>query len=78
MAELRSLGDAYYNGGRYERGRGAVPRAAAQTGLERRRAQRLCRGRGGLRTEVEAADHGAGAGARRIRTTKTARGGCIC
>ena len=56
-AELRSLGDAYYNAGRYELGGRAIP----EPGSDRRpgcgSAQRFCGSRGGVRFEAEAAEH---------------------
>jgi soluble lytic murein transglycosylase len=58
IPELRSLGDAYYNAGPLLRCGGAVSRAGAEGGAGCDHPQRLCRGRGGLRTEAEAADAG--------------------
>ena len=70
--ELRSLGDAYYNAGRYEEAGEQYRALARKAGLDRERAQWLCGGRGGMRSEAEAADHGAGC--RRLPDTEDENG----
>ena len=64
-AELRGLGDAYYSGGRYERGRGTISRAAADIGFERKGNATALRWPRRPATEAEAADRRPGAGAGR-------------
>ena len=78
-AELRSLGDAYYNAGRYAEAAEQYRALARNMALPgRAEPQRLCGGRGGLRFEAEAADRAEKPRRCRIRTTRTARGGFIC
>ena len=77
-AELRSLGDAYYNAGRYAEAAEQYRGLARESGPGCATREWLCRGRGGLRPEAEAADHGPGGSAGRHARTRTARGGFIC